>query len=152
LWGASYSSAEIAESLALTKTAGPATIGSFLYVTMASLTLGLLLSAIRWATLEQILYRSGLLPDPKFDDAKLNRPATLMAYQVAIDSYYRYYQFYSHSLIAILISIGLYFCYSGPKMSYWILISIGCVCVALLWKSYDELNSFDVFAENITVK
>jgi hypothetical protein len=150
LWGASYSFAEIAEWLAKAKTEGSPTIGSFLYVTVASLTLGLLLSAIRWATLEQIFYRSDLLSYSSFDDAELKIPETRVAYQMAIDDYYRYYQFYSHSLIAILISTGLYFCCSGPKISYWILISAACICVALLWKSYDEITSFNVFLEKIT--
>lgn len=82
-------------------TSGPdaPTIGGFLYVTVAAVFLGLLVSTIRWAIIDTIHHYTGIKP-PGWDFSRLaNREA---GFTVLIDIHYRYYQFYGNSIIAIL--------------------------------------------------
>lgn len=73
-------------------------IGSFLYVALASVAVGLTISAVRWAVIDTLHHCSGL-PYPEFDFSKLEEK--LDAYLVSVEFYYRYYQFYANSCIGV---------------------------------------------------
>ena len=80
---------------------GALTVGGFLYVTLASLTLGLIVSTIRWATVDVIHHRSGLArPSLKFSRLQSRTTAFLML----VEHRYRFYQFYANSAVAVLVA------------------------------------------------
>jgi hypothetical protein len=62
LWGLSYSSKPIADWLARSSGSDAATIGGFLYSTLASLALGLLVSATRWLLVDHFLTTPWAVP------------------------------------------------------------------------------------------
>ena len=80
----------------------PATVGGFLYVTLASMGLGVTLSAFRWAMLDRIHHHTGLKP-PEIDYSILQE--RFDAFEGAVHNHYRYYQFYGNLLMALLLSI-----------------------------------------------
>ena len=68
LWGLSFSSAEIAGWL---KNSNNPSVGGFLYATLASLALGLLISAVRWLIVDHFLIYITGVPRLDFDFSKL---------------------------------------------------------------------------------
>jgi hypothetical protein len=77
-----------------------ATVGGFLYVTIASTAAGMTLSTIRWLVLDHLHAITGL-PPPRADFSRLQ--ANVDAYQAAIEYHYRYYQFYGSSIFAVFV-------------------------------------------------
>jgi hypothetical protein len=76
-----------------------ATVGGFLYVTLASVGAGITVSTVRWAVIDSLHHWTGIRRPP-WDDSKLQDK--LEAYQALVENYYRYYQFYSNMLVAVL--------------------------------------------------
>ena len=76
-------------------------IGGFLFVTLASVTAGMTASAVRWATIDRLHHCTGVVK-PAWDDSKL--PERLEAFEAIVEAHYRYYQFHSNSLVAMLFS------------------------------------------------
>ncbi len=74
-------------------------LGGFLYLTIAAVFAGLVVSTIRWATIDLLHHLSGLrMPAWNF-----SRLATRQAeFSLLVDAHYRYYQFYANSMIGIL--------------------------------------------------
>lgn len=77
-----------------------ASVGGFLYGTLAALASGLTLSAIRWLTLDQLHHVTGL-PAPNWDFSKLQQ--NFAAFEGAVENHFRYYQFYGNMLLAICL-------------------------------------------------
>jgi hypothetical protein len=78
-----------------------ATIGGFLYGTLASLALGLSISAVRWMVLDALHHRTGLA-EPERDFASLK--SSLSAFDGAVQNHYRYYQFYGNMFVAVVVA------------------------------------------------
>ena len=76
------------------------TVGGFLYVTVASIAVGMTLSAIRWLTIDAIHARTGIAA-PHLDFGSLRD--NVEAFNLMIEIHYRHYQFYANGLVAILI-------------------------------------------------
>ena len=68
------------------------TIGGFLYLTTASIAVGMTVSAIRWAVVDTVHSYTGL-PLPPLDYSKLGK--NVEAYALLIEIHYRHYLFYS---------------------------------------------------------
>src|ERR1700730_3466555 len=86
LWGLSYSSPEIDGWLAKSNAANAPTIGGFLYATLTSLALGLLISAFRYLIIDGFLHRvTGL--NPEFDFTKLKDKDALAMFQAAVENH-----------------------------------------------------------------
>jgi hypothetical protein len=96
LWGVSGLSRTISGWL----TTGPAvpTVGGFLYVTLASLGAGMVISTARWVLIDTLHHWTGIRP-PAWDFARL--PTKLDAFQLLVESHYRHYQFHANSLVAL---------------------------------------------------
>ena len=78
-------------------------VGGFLLLTVASVFAGLTIGTIRWVSIDRIHDRMGIRqPGWNFGNLK-NRE---QAFGVMIDIHYRYYQFYSNSIIAIPIFLA----------------------------------------------
>jgi hypothetical protein len=149
LWGISFSSPQIATWLAHSSPADAPTIGAFLYLAVASLALGILISAIRWATFEQFLYLLTGLKRSTKSESKLYEDGRRAAYQDKINNYYRYYQCYSHCMLAILISYVFNYLSNERNTSWMLAASVLFVVVVLCVKSRDELRSFNIIREEI---
>ena len=66
------------------------TIGGFLYLTTASIAVGMTVSAIRWAVVDTMHSRTGL-PLPPLDFSQLGKH--VLAYALLIEIHYRHYLF-----------------------------------------------------------
>lgn len=93
------------------------TVAGFLYVTVASVGLGMAVSAIRYATIDQIHEYTGL-PRPRWDDKNLQ--ANFDAFNNLVDQHSRYYQFHANSIIAALVVVAAHL-YAGHDIGEWIL-------------------------------
>src|SRR5438045_3076559 len=77
LWGLSYASPEVATWLAKSSGSEP-TVGGFLYATLASLAVGLLINAVRWLIVQEILiYRITCLRRVNINFGKLKEKAEI---------------------------------------------------------------------------
>ena len=81
------------------------TVGGFLYFTAASLAAGMTVSAVRWATIDQIHALTGL-PIPERDFSKLG--SNVEAFTLLIRIHYEHYQFYANGQIALAIAYACY--------------------------------------------
>lgn len=102
LWGLNDIEPTLQPWLVCQSESGP-TVGGFMFVTMASIGLGVILSTVRWLLIDSLHHHSGL-PKPHWDFAVL--PGRLREFEVLNEQHYRYYQFYGNmvvSLVAILI-------------------------------------------------
>lgn len=97
LWGLSYLSAPVRAWFGNESASAP-TIGGFLYVTLASVALGLLASTVRWLVIDTIHHHTGV-PRPHWDFSQLQR--NVAAYDVLGENHYRYYQFHSNMAVAV---------------------------------------------------
>ncbi len=88
------------------------TVGGFLYVTLASIAAGLIVSAVRWTTVDRLHHHTGI-PEPTWNFARL--PATLPAFMILVENHYRYYQFYANMLVAAA------FCYLAYLFAWSVL-------------------------------
>jgi len=103
LWGVSFQSEAVHAWLFGEAASGGATVGGFLYVTLASVAAGMTASAIRWAVLDLLHHVTGV-KSPKWNDAILERK--LPAFEYVVEQHYRYYQFYGNGLVCLLVAYG----------------------------------------------
>ena len=126
--------------ISFSKSTSP-TVGGFLFATLASLALGLLISAIRWALLDKPLgWWSVTSPD--IDYSQLSNPDKLAAFQAVVEAHYRFYQYYGNALISILVTTPIYYIYSESEISKiaWFIIVI--ICSFLLLGARDCLVKY----------
>ncbi len=100
LWGLSRFSAPLRSWFAFTATDAPS-ISGFLYLTVASLAVGMTVSAIRWAAVDFLHAKAGLRA-PDLDFARLG--SNVDAFSLLIEIHYRHYQFYANMLVATAIA------------------------------------------------
>lgn len=100
LWGISSLSPMVANWLSVQPQSNP-TLASFLHALLASLTTGLTISALRWLLIDTLHHHTGV-PFPNPDFSKVQEK--LEAFQLAIEMYYRYYQFHANLVIAIAVA------------------------------------------------
>lgn len=98
LWGLSQFSPTLREWISGSVSAGP-TVGGFLYVTLASVMSGLSVSTVRWLLIDSVHHATGL-PRPAWDYSKLQ--AKIAGFDALVESHYRYYQWYSNMVIALV--------------------------------------------------
>ncbi len=97
LWALSYSSPAVEAWLTDTAAAGP-TIGGFLNVTLAAVAAGLVVSTLRWMTIDKIHAMTGLRRPP-FEYARLAE--RLSGFHTLVRHHYDYYKFHGNMLIAV---------------------------------------------------
>ena len=79
--------------------------GGFLYVFLLAAALGLILSTVRWLTLDRLHARFGLRPDAWELEELAER---LPALEMLVLYNYRYYQFYGNLLVALPVWLVLH--------------------------------------------
>jgi hypothetical protein len=126
---------------------GAPTIGGFLYLTVASLSAGMVINAVRWATIDTLHARTGL-PQPPLDFSKLG--VNVEAFDLLIEIHYKHYQFYSNSLVALAIA---YASYRVKLSSLWPLgwPDVACVFLEAVFylTSRDTLRKYQVRASQL---
>jgi hypothetical protein len=100
LWGLSYSSDAIRLWLQGTAASAPS-VGGALYVVLASVACGMTANAVRWATIDQLHHLTGL-DHPDWDDSRLQE--RLEAFDYLVENHFRYYQFYSSTVVSVLVA------------------------------------------------
>jgi hypothetical protein len=142
LWGLSFSSKEVATWISSSGAGSAPTIGGFLYSTLASLALGLLVSAIRWLLVDHFLYWITRVRRPTIDFSKLKQKDAFLAFEGVVENHYRYYQYYSNTLVAVVASFLAYLASASEWPSEWVIIGLIALCVALLLASRDCLTKY----------
>ncbi len=142
LWGAAYHIEAVRLWLRSTSPDAP-TIGGFLYATLASTALGLVLSAVRWAVVDRILGWYGVRP-PQWDFTLFAE--RLAAYETLVSNHYRYYQFYANTLVDIWFTYvsRLLALPAWCRREVWLGIGfLGIECI-LVMGSWDTLRKYYV--------
>jgi hypothetical protein len=88
------------------------TIGGFLYLTVAAVATGMIVSAIRRAVVDTLHAWTGL-PPPSLDFARLGE--NVEAFQLLIEIHYRHYQHFSNMFVATPIA---YICHRVAHGSF----------------------------------
>jgi len=96
------------------------TVAGFLFVTLASIGLGLLASTLRWLVIDRIHHRRVVPPDWDFRQL----PDKLPAFDRLIEDHYRYYQFHSNGLVAISIAAFLRWVHAGFSLTQLCLLVV----------------------------
>lgn len=138
LWGVSYFCRDVAMWIATAPQASPS-IGAFLYGILGSLALGLIISAIRWATIDTANEHTGL-KRPKLDYSKLQE--NLQAFDNAVEYHYRYYQFYSNMVVALLAAFVARCVTTSDGMSAYAILGFLFVEAVLFAGARDALGKY----------
>ncbi len=109
LWGVSFFSPTVAAWLRVTP-AGAPTIAGFLFVTLASVAAGLIVSAVRWAVVDSLHHATGIEPPP-WDFGRLDEQ--LPIFLALVENHYRFYQFYANMFIAAAFTYRMYLVAAG---------------------------------------
>lgn len=117
------------------------TIGGFLYLTVASLGVGMTVSAVRWATIDQFHAHTGL-PIPQRNFSKLGR--NVEAFQLLIRIHYEHYQFYSNMFVALGVAYACYRMNMGGLPIGWLDLGFVVLEVIFFATSRDTLRNYCV--------
>jgi hypothetical protein len=128
-------------------------VGVFLFVLLASLCGGLIVSGVRALVIDNLLKSSTVLRKlavppytiewSRVDDKKLS---VLVAIR---DGHYRYYQFYSNTFVAIVFWISCRAFADGPNLRLWHWAVIVMTLFALLLSARDALVRYSSAVKQI---
>lgn len=121
-------------------TATTPTIGGFLYLTVASIAVGMTVSAVRWALLDT-LHAHTKLPMPQLDFSRLGY--NVEAYSLLIDIHYRHYLFYGNMCVATAVAYACYRMHSGSAWPLgWPDVAFAFLEVVFFLTSRDTLRRY----------
>ena len=109
LWGLGQASPTVGKWFG-DASANSATLGGFLYVTLAAVAAGLTASTVRWLLIDALHHYMGVKP-PRLDFSQLGE--RIEAFDFLIEIHYRYYQFYANTLVASC------FAYVAWRLTHW---------------------------------
>jgi hypothetical protein len=138
IFGLSQFSATLREWLTIAADSAP-TIGGFLYLTVASLTAGMTVSAIRWVVVDSVHRWCGLR-SPALDFSKLGD--NVEAFGLLIEAHYRHYLFYSNMLVATAIAYACHRFKPGVGNLGWIDLAFLAVETIFFAASRDTLTKY----------
>jgi hypothetical protein len=145
LWALTFSYPNVAMWLKTPKEPEAASVGAFLHAALASLAIGLLLSAIRYIVVDKLLERFHRTL-PKLDIKKLIQADKAVAFQALVENFYRYYQYYSNTFVAVFLGYAFYLTANYHSLSTKeIIVQTGfviVVCVLLLAASNDTFVKY----------
>ncbi|KAA3605829.1 MAG: hypothetical protein DWQ01_18670 [Planctomycetota bacterium] len=140
LWGLATKFGAVNTWLTGTNNAGLA-VGGVLYVTAASITIGMVINAVRWLIIDPALLLSGLTR-PDWNAVQLQ--GRLSAFERLVEDHFRYFQFYANtalgSLVAFLAWRSSPFHESAPGL--WPEVGIVALEFVLLLASRDALSRY----------
>jgi hypothetical protein len=143
LWGLSFTSSVVASWLTTYSAEHAVAVGGFLYSTLASLALGLLISAVRWLIIDTVIGWLGI-HGKGLNYGKLSDEHVLAAYRAIVANHYRYYQYYSNSLIALGTAFAVYvyqkIVLKHEAVQWYVYAVIIFLLIVLFSASYDTLK------------
>jgi len=137
LWGVSYFSPTV-ESWIVASQEGAPTIAGFMYVTLASLGMGLTVSGIRWAVIDSIHHLTGLTrPAWKF----VNLDDKLQGFLTLNEAHYRFYQHYANTFVAVAFTYSAWLVSDGKglRSAGWANLHFAILEIVLFANSRDTL-------------
>ncbi len=120
---------------------GAPTIGGFLYVTMASVAAGMIVSTIRWLILDSLHHATGI-PRPEWDFSRLQ--ANVAAFDKLVEIHYKYYQWYGSMVFAIPFWYVAKWAADGlwPPPFGWASLGVLAIEVLFIAGSRDTLHKY----------
>ncbi len=117
-----------------------ASFGAPLYALLAATAAGMVVSCFRWLIVDQIHSFTGL-GGPAFNARALEeRPA---AFTLLIESHYRYYQFYSNTLVAVAGTYSMHrWLGTSPHLRFNTDLGVLVLCAVLFAGSRDALAKY----------
>jgi hypothetical protein len=124
-------------------------VGVFLFVALASLSIGLAVSGVRALVLDSVL-RSRCMCRWRIPESRLNwaliDDVDLQTLVTIRDNFYRYYQFYANTAVALILVAAARLVSSQPK--------VGCMAQFVFWAAFIVLllsarQSFDLYVKGI---
>jgi hypothetical protein len=115
--------------------------GGVILVLVASLGAGMIVSGLRWMTVDRLFAHCGL-PRPTYDYAAVMQPEHAPAFQRARDSFYRHYQFYANTAVALIAAFVGWSVHAGSVSACWGAMVVGLI-LALGFCAYDCLSKND---------
>lgn len=116
---------------------GAPTVGGFLYVTIASVGLGQIVSTLRWLLIDPIHHRTGV-EKPSWDFRQLRN--NVAAFERLIDIHYRFYLWHANALVAVTLGVLLRWIAFGFQCSE--LLGLMVLDALLFVGSRDTLNKY----------
>ena len=145
LWGMAPYSSTISGWLGQATSNAP-TVGGFLYVTLASVGVGQLVSTLRWLLIDSLHHATGI-EKPNWSFRQLRSKETIAAFDRFIEDHYRYYQFHANGLVAGTLAMILRWNATGFRCCDLVLL---IVCDTLLFLgSRDNLQRYYRRAESV---
>ena len=137
LWGTAAAVAPLQQWLLFTPEEEPTTV-RFLAAVLGSLAVGLVVSAVRCGSIDQLHHWTGL-PHPRVEFRALEQQ--LSAFLVVVEHNYRYYQFYANMAVSLPFAVGSFWATGGsiPLNSF---LAATFVEIVLLFASRDSLRRF----------
>jgi len=148
IYGLGYVSGDVA-SLLKPATAPEATLGPSLLLLLAALTVGMVVTAIRFIVFEKCICRNHKFQDGFFE--KLGTGEKLASFRAAVDEHYRYHQFFGGLSVALIPlyggwiwknHVGLSACKVLAALGTWALLEVLMVyCASNGYEKYvDRAN------------
>jgi len=139
LWGVSVIEPSVGVWLKSASESGPS-VGSFLFVLLASIAAGLTASAVRWAVVDSVHRWMGLKA-PRWRISELQDK--LEAYQVLVEHHYRHYQFYSNTLVSGTFAFAADVSVRGRSGGgAWMIVGWAMLAVVFFAASRDTLRKY----------
>jgi hypothetical protein len=110
-----------------------------LFVTLASVAAGLIVSAVRWLLVDTLHSATGLRR-PQWDDALLQ--SRLQAFEAVVQAHYRHYQFHSNAAVALAFDFGVWWFHSPAGSRLWPSLAFIAIECILLATSRDNLQKY----------
>ena len=105
--------------------------------------------AVRWAVVDLPIQWALGLSSNSLDFSKLRDKDTYAAFQGVVEAHYRYYQFYSNSLVSILTSFVVHILLGEGLPSRVSCILVLSLCVLLLFAAVDCFRKYNARAKAI---
>jgi hypothetical protein len=145
LWTLSFSSVQLADWIAASSAAGGGTIGDFLFATLASLALGMIVSAVRWAAIDSLIHAIHYAGSPpQLDFSKMTKD-NADAFRGIVENHYRYYQFYANTLVSLFIGLFVWVFHdlkAGVTENFWAWLMLSAIVAILFFASQDCLVKY----------
>jgi hypothetical protein len=129
-------------------------VGVFFFAALASITCGVMISGLRDLVGDPLFcagcFVGGRVELPKSGFKRLSEPDVLAAFEAAVENYYRYYQFYANSAVALtLLSISRASANSPPAWPrFWWVVAV-LIILLLCLSAYRSLKRYAMAAREI---
>lgn len=136
LLGFSYCCDTIASWLTGAASQNP-TIGGFLFATLASIGLGVIISTVRWLAIDPMMHLTGVQPA---DHGFAHLQQSHQALSILVNGHYRYYQFHANLCIALPLAATFRWVYGEFHIEE--LFGVVIVFTVLLLGARDTLQKY----------